>query len=201
MAPNSRRALIALTAIGDGGNVTQRSLAGRLQVSLGLANALLRDLETQRMIAIKRRAMGQSAQYALTKTGRKAILRLAAGLAVESGEQLRPVRDALAQESMRLAGRGVRRVLLCGSGVLADIAASALQNAGIRVAAVAAPGDEQDRVAGLRSRPLASLSKLSVDAAVALSNEDGRLLRKHLKKGTRVVSLLPAAARKETDRA
>ncbi len=56
--PELQRRLAALAEIASDGTITQRSLASKLEVSLGLANALLRGLESDGLIKRARRGEG-----------------------------------------------------------------------------------------------------------------------------------------------
>ena len=73
----THRRLAALTEIASGRKVTQRSLASRLGVSLGLANALLRGLEKDGLVAVNRSAGSQILRYAVTRAGQAELLLLA----------------------------------------------------------------------------------------------------------------------------
>jgi DNA-binding MarR family transcriptional regulator len=78
----THRRLKALTGIRADTAMTQRRLAREVGISLGLANALLRRLEAERLVKVDRRA--GSARYRLTTAGRTALVRLAAHFAAAS---------------------------------------------------------------------------------------------------------------------
>jgi hypothetical protein len=89
-----------------------------------------------------------------------------------------------------MKGEGVRKVLLCGTGPLADVAASALQNGGLKPAGVVSRDQSSDKVAGMRVRPIADTRKIKFDAVVAVSPRDAALLRRHVGKGVPVIAFL-----------
>ena len=78
----THRRLKALLEIRNDAEMSQRKLAQRVGISLGLANALARRLEAERLIRVERSA--GSARYRLTATGRTALMKLAAQFATAS---------------------------------------------------------------------------------------------------------------------
>jgi len=178
MKSRDYRGFVALSEIRCRPRTTQRSLAKRIEASLGLANALLRDLESGRLISVRPDAGADAARYALTARGRRELTRLGAALLSESGELLGPLREDLVREAEGFRKRGIRKAVLYASGVNADIAASVLREVGIRVLSVMA-----DETAKPRSS--------SADAAVTLSTEDSRRARSLFGRGTKVVRLTP----------
>jgi len=76
--------LAALAEIASDGRMTQRSLASALEVSLGLANALLRELESEGLVRVNAEAGSGAPRYAITRGGRSAMRRLARAFAAEA---------------------------------------------------------------------------------------------------------------------
>ena len=175
-----QRHMTALTALTSGRRLTQRSLAVELKVSLGLANGLLRDLESEGSISVTRPTGQRATAYEITAAGRKELDRLCAAFARESCKLLKPIRTEMQSSLDDLAANGKRAVLLCGKGALADMAASAILNAGMKLAGVVAAEAETERVAGRKVRPLAEARQAKCDVAATLTQSDARTLRKHL---------------------
>ena len=192
---DTHRRLAALTEIASGGKVTQRSLAARLGVSLGLANGLLRGLEREGLIAVNRSAASRPSRYRLTHAGRSALVRLGADVVAESTAPLVRLRDEMQRRAARAAEKGARCALLCGSGPLADMAASAVLNAGMKLAGVVSPGADAGAVAGLRVRPMSDAGRIRCDVAVALNARDAKALRGRLGRRIPVALLLSRACR------
>jgi DNA-binding MarR family transcriptional regulator len=189
------RRLAALRAFADEERVTQRSLARELGVSLGLSHALLRGLTDEKLITVSQGPHPRALNYAVTAAGRREIKRAAGLLALAAVELLAEPRADLEATAAKLKGDGVRRVLLCGDGPLADVAASALRNGGLTLAGIVARDAAGARVAGTRVRPLEDAAKIRCDAAVVIRREDAPLVRRR-KKGTRVVTFLPKEKRR-----
>ena len=124
-----QRRLAALAEIASDGTVTQRSLASRLDVSLGLANALLRGLENGGLIktgpAVMRRAYSgaspavkrsaycgagaprakEASRYAITRAGRGAMQRMSRAFAAEAAALLRKSLGSQAKVARLLSAR------------------------------------------------------------------------------------------------
>lgn len=78
----THRRLKALLEVRNDPALTQRALARQVGISLGLANALTRRLEAERLIDVTRKT--SSARYRLTGAGRTALVKLAAQFASAS---------------------------------------------------------------------------------------------------------------------
>ena len=200
MPSDTLRRLAALTELHSGATATQRSLATRLGISLGLANALLRALENEGLIAVNRSATAQVLRYAVTDQGRTEMIRLGQSFADESNALLASLRAEFQKQASRLKADGHHRALICGCGPLADMAASALQNAGIKPVGVVAPDTTIGGVAGVGVTPLAKADQIACDVAVTFSRTDARRLRRHLSKTIPIVQLTADAQSKETAR-
>jgi len=87
--PELQRRLAALAEIASDGTITQRSLASRLDVSLGLANALLRGLESDGLIKAGASRTKEASRYAITRAGRGAMQRMSRAFAAEAAALLR----------------------------------------------------------------------------------------------------------------
>ena len=191
MPAEAHRRLVALSEIIAGGKITQRSLASRLGVSLGLANGLLRELETDGLIAVNRSTGVRALRYAVTKKGRVARMRLAGAFAADSDRMLEPLRAELQGRTDRIRADGRRKALLCGCGPLADMAASAILNAGMKLAGIVSPDAAGGGVAGVRARSLSDADGVACDVAIALCPRDAQRLRRRLGARVPVVVLAP----------
>ena len=187
MESRAYRRLVALSEIHSRPQTTQRSLAERVEASLGLANALLREFGSEDLVSIRPESNLDGARYVLTARGRRELVRLGAALLSESGDLIEPLREGLAQEAGRLRRRGIRKVILFASGLSADLGAAVLRDAGVRVLSVM--GDDA-----------AKPKTASRDAVVTLSAEDARAARSLLGRRTRIVQLTPRHSSRESSR-
>jgi DNA-binding MarR family transcriptional regulator len=121
-----------LQAIASGERVTQRSLAGELDVALGLTNRLIRRLAGKGYIKIS--GMGtRPVRYLMTPAGWEALAR-ATRLSLENTIHLytqtrEQIRVSLHEASQRCApdGDGRKHVVFYGAGDVAEIAYVSLQ--------------------------------------------------------------------------
>jgi DNA-binding MarR family transcriptional regulator len=128
-----------LTAVSDSDQHTQRSLAGRLDVALGLANALLKRCVSKGLIKIQNAPARRYAYY-LTPKGFAEKSRLVAEYLESSLHFFRYARGQYEVLFAELAEHGVTRIAIAGDGELAEIAMLSASAAGMTVQAVIAPG-------------------------------------------------------------
>lgn len=128
-----------LAAVSDSDQHTQRSLAGRLDVALGLANALLKRCVSKGLIKIQNAPARRYAYY-LTPKGFAEKSRLVAEYLETSLNFFRRARGQYEELFVALAARGITRIAIAGSGELAEIAMLSASATGLRIEAVIAPG-------------------------------------------------------------
>jgi DNA-binding MarR family transcriptional regulator len=100
-----QRRLAALAEIASDGTITQRSLASKLEVSLGLANALLRGLESDGLVKSGSPRAKEGRRYAITRAGRGATRRMSRAFAAEAAALLRRAGASAARVPRRLSDR------------------------------------------------------------------------------------------------
>jgi DNA-binding MarR family transcriptional regulator len=128
-----------LAAVSDSTQHTQRGLASRLDVALGLANALLRRCVAKGLIKIQDAPARRYAYY-LTPKGFAEKSRLVAEYLETSLNFFRRARGQYEEMFATLAAQGVSRAAIAGSGELAEIALLSASAVGITISAVIAPG-------------------------------------------------------------
>ena len=130
------------------GNVTQRSMAARLGVALGLTNAYLKRAILKGWVKAqevpKRRYM-----YYLTPTGFAEKSRLAAQYLSSSFAYFRTAHEHCLEQLQVCKASGWRRIVLYGGGELAQVAALAAMELKIDLIGVVAPGSNRSKLAGL----------------------------------------------------
>jgi DNA-binding MarR family transcriptional regulator len=160
-----------LEAIGTSDEHTQRTLATRMGIALGLANALLKRCVAKGLVKI-RNAPARRYAYYLTPKGFTEKSRLVAEYLEVSLNFFRGARSQYEEAFAALAVRGIRRVALAGSGELAEIALLSASAAGIEVVAVIAPGRN---IAVFHGRPivpdLAAAQALRAEAVAIADSE------------------------------
>lgn len=129
-----------LQVIASGEHVTQRSLAGKLGVALGLTNLLVRRLASKGYIRIS--GMGtRHIRYLMTPTGWEALARATRyslentlRLYTDTREQIRASLTAISRQCPDTAGG--KAVVFYGAGDVAEIAFVSLQNTDLRLIGV-----------------------------------------------------------------
>ena len=174
METHAQRDLEILTAIEEGRPLTQRDLAQRLGVALGLTNLYLKRLATRGCIKVvefpRKPAARKRLRYLLTPRGIAEKTRLTYEHMAHALALYRRARQTLRVHLASLADRGVKRVALYGAGEAAEIAYLTLKEFGFEPVGVFA------REAGglfLASpvRPLAELEPAEVDAVIVATFE------------------------------
>lgn len=134
-APDDLKAFQLLSEVADEQPVSQRELAKRLGIALGLVNSYLKNFVAKGFIRIKNYPHNRYA-YLLTPNGMAEKARLAyqhvnyftSLYTVTRQDYLILFRD--------LAGRGVSQVAFCGIDEVAEIAWLSLQEAGLKLSGV-----------------------------------------------------------------
>lgn len=160
-----------LDAIGGSDQHTQRSLAGRLDIALGLANALLKRCVSKGLIKIQAAPARRYAYY-LTPKGFAEKSRLVAEYLSVSLSFFRRARSQYEEAFAQAASRGIRRIAIAGAGELAEIALLSASAAGLTVVAIIVPGRNE---AEFHGRPVVSdlVGALNLGAeAVAIGDND-----------------------------
>jgi DNA-binding MarR family transcriptional regulator len=118
---------------------TQRSLAARLDIALGLANTLLKRCVSKGLVKI-RTAPPRRYAYYLTPKGFAEKSRLVAEYLTVSLNFFRRARGQYEDSFSALAARGIRSVAIAGCGELAEIALLSASAANLEVTAIIAAG-------------------------------------------------------------
>lgn len=169
MERQHERDLEILTAIDEGEPLTQRALAQRLGVALGLANLYLKRLAVKGSIKIvefpRKPAARKRLRYLLTPTGMAEKTRLTYEHITYSLDLYRRARQALRDSLSPLPERGAKRVALFGTGEAAEVAYLTLRELGLEPVGVFArePGGH---FLGFPVLALADLMEADADAVI-----------------------------------
>src|SRR2546425_8127975 len=140
MERSTERELEILTAIGEGRPLTQRALAQRLGIALGLTNLYLKRLAKKGSIKIaefpRKPAARKRLRYLLTPRGISEKTRLTYEHMAYALNLYRRARETLRGELSRLPESGLKRIALYGTDEAAELAYLTLKEAGIEPVAV-----------------------------------------------------------------
>jgi DNA-binding MarR family transcriptional regulator len=163
------RELEILTAIEEGAPLTQRALAQRLGVALGLTNLYVRRLAGKGFIKIREFPTKPYARkrlrYVLTPKGVAEKARLTYEYMGHSLQLFRRTRDNLRDAMGQLGQNGMKRIALWGTGEAAELAYLTLKEFGLEPVGVF-DADGGGHFLGLPVRPVTELAQADTDGIV-----------------------------------
>jgi DNA-binding MarR family transcriptional regulator len=137
-----------LSSIERNSAVTQRKLAGDLGIALGVTNAYLRRCVRKGLVKVSQVPLNRYAYY-LTPQGFAEKSRLTAEYLAYSFDFFRRARRDCSEVLRECAAHEWRRVVLYGSGELAEIAALSAGDSGVEIVCVIDKAATGRRCAGL----------------------------------------------------
>jgi DNA-binding MarR family transcriptional regulator len=137
-----------LDAVEAGEIHSQRGLATRLGVALGLTNALVKRCARKGLLKVKQVPARRYAYY-LTPRGFREKSRLTAEYLSISLDFFRRARAEYAEAAEYCARRGWSRIALYGAGELSEIATLAAREAGVDLVAIIDPARNEAEFCGL----------------------------------------------------
>ncbi|HET7854694.1 MAG TPA: winged helix-turn-helix transcriptional regulator [Candidatus Methylomirabilis sp.] len=165
MDPQAKRELELLTEIAKGQGVTQRALAKKFGMALGLTNLYIKRLTRKgyvRIVNVKRSRL----KYLLTPRGISEKARLAYQFMEYSLSYYTSLRETFRQRLSPLSLSGGRRVLLVGSGEVAEIAALVLWELDLSLEHVVDDEKAGSTFLGHKVRTFSEIPELSYDWVV-----------------------------------
>lgn len=169
MDRDKQRDLEILTAIGEGAPLTQRALARRLGVALGLTNLYLKRLARKGYIKVvdfpRKPSARKRLRYLLTAPGLAEKTRLTYEHVVYSLNLYRRARMTLRQSLARLPDDGMKRIALHGTGEAAELAYLTLKELGLEPVGVFA-NEAHGQFLGFAVRPVRDLLDEPIDGVV-----------------------------------
>ena len=160
------RELKILEELAANPRLTQRYLAGRLQVALGLTNLMIRRFAKKGYVKIVS-VHGNQLRYLLTPTGLVEKTRLTYEFLEYSLHLYREVRRILIDTLSRVVASGGRRVVLFGASEIAEMTYLTVKELGLELVAVI--DDEQSVGRSFLGLPITSFAQvptLSFDCGI-----------------------------------
>ena len=178
MERSEERHLEILTVIGEADSLTQRALAQRLGVALGLTNLYLKRLAHKGFIKVvefpRKPKARRRLRYLLTPRGLAEKTRLTYQYMDRSLALYRRARGTLREALAHLPRNGLRRIALYGTGEAAELAYLTLREAGLEPVGVFARKAEGVFL-GLPVRDWRELATEDVDRIVVATFDKPRL--------------------------
>ncbi len=136
-----------LNAIGARSDVTQRHLADRLGVALGLANSYLKRCVRKGLVKVTQ-APANRYLYYLTPQGFREKSRLTGQYLSASLDFYRRASGSIARAFEECQARGAQRVLFAGASELAEIAAVRCHDHALEIVGTFEPGQAREHFIG-----------------------------------------------------
>ena len=164
----SYRDMQLLHEIGQAPHATQRDLAKRIGSALGLTNLMLRRLATKGYIKMTSPKKGKI-HYLLTRQGLTEKTRLTCEFISYYLHLYSRIRGLLHEQLSLLQQAGKKRIVLCGTDELAEIACLTIQEMGLQLVAVVDDSSDRDQFLGHPVRKISDLKLETYDRFVAVS--------------------------------
>ncbi|MDQ7778793.1 MAG: winged helix-turn-helix transcriptional regulator [Planctomycetota bacterium] len=173
------RDLIVLQEVERNPTVSQRTLADRLGVALGLANAIVKRIALRGLIKIRRFKPNRLGYY-LTPKGLKARGTLVLTRIKETVVFFRNAKEKASAKCQALRSQGIKNVALYGTGELAEIVFLALREADIHVQFVIEQTPAAEKWLGLPVVPLSGDRPANGVDAIVITSLDTKIAQAEL---------------------
>ncbi|MEW6325476.1 MAG: winged helix-turn-helix transcriptional regulator, partial [Nitrospirota bacterium] len=164
----ARRTLHILDEVAKDHQISQRALSERLGVALGLTNIYLKRLINKGFIKVKG-IPGRRYFYYLTPRGFAEKTALSVRYMQFSWRYYQEIRTQWRTRFAQLHDDGVRTIVLCGTGELAELAYLSLRESDLQVVAVVDEAQAGANFCGHKVDPVSALSRLSYDRVILAS--------------------------------
>lgn len=168
MNPSTYRDMHLLNEVTQRPNVTQRELSKRIGVALGLTNLMLRRLVKKGCIKISGTKRSRI-RYLITPKGILEKSRLTYEFIQYSLQLYGRVRHSLREQLSLVAREGHRRILICGTGELAEIAFLTIHEMGLEFVGVVAESPTSEPFLGHPVRPISAVPLESYERVIVTS--------------------------------
>jgi DNA-binding MarR family transcriptional regulator len=176
------KSLQILEEIDNTHSPSQRELARRLDMSLGLVNSFIKRLARKGYLKITTIPRNR-VKYILTPKGFAEKSRLTYEFIQYSLHFYKRALGNLVNLLDDLEKRGVKQVVFCGAGDLAEIAFISLRTTDIKLAGVVDDLKKGERFLDLRVKSVAELPKLEFDKVIITTIDSKEIIYDKLRQG------------------
>lgn len=184
----SQHELKTLLEIKEDSSVTQRSLAHRLNISLGLTNAIIKNLIHRGLIKAKKDT-GRKLLYIITPKGMANVSRLMYSRFQETLHYYHYTKDLLTAYLMKLYQQGEKTINIYGTGQLAEITYYAGISTPLKLNAIISDDTSKEKFLGQQTISIANFlsqysnpTNLSSQKIIILSTNNPEKLTKEINK-------------------
>jgi len=181
MDPQDIRSLQFLEEIGNNRSPTQRGLAGKFNISLGLVNSFVKRLARKGYIKITTISRNR-VKYILTPKGFAEKSRLTYEFIQYSFSFYRRTLRKLEDLVHEFEKRGVEKVVLYGANDLAEIASVSLKASDIELVGVVDDLKQGERLLGFTIKSIAELRGLEFDVMLITTIESRTIFKRLIEK-------------------
>ena len=165
MKSDNYRDLLVLHEVARNSHLTQRDLAKRMGIALGLANVMLRRLAKKGYIKVAG-TKPKRIRYLITPQGILEKSRLTVEFIQYSLHLYSQIRRYLSQQLAVMQLSGMRRVLLCGTDEFAEIACLTIQEMGMEVIGVVDDSGTRTDFLGFQVKKMGEVLSTDYDQVV-----------------------------------
>ena len=162
------KSLQILDELAKNDSLTQRDLAGRLGIALGLVNSYIKNLVAKGFITVKAIPPKRYAYY-LTPKGLTEKTRLAYMMFNDYTRIYREARKTLKTLFRELQENGVKNVLFAGADEVAEIAYLTLQETKLNLAGIVDNDSTRKEFFDQKIKPVKSLNSIAYDCIILTS--------------------------------
>jgi DNA-binding MarR family transcriptional regulator len=184
----SQHELNTLLELKENPNLSQRSLARKLNISLGLTNSILKNLISRGWIKAKKDT-GRKLLYIITPQGMANVSRLMYTRFQETLHYYHYTKDLLTAYLIKLYQQGERTVNIYGTGQLAEITYYAGMSTSLKLNAIISDDPSKEKFLGHQTisienflSPYSSENNLSDQKIIILSTNNPEKLTKEIDK-------------------
>ena len=159
------RELRVLEELDSPNPVTQRELARKVGIALGLANSMLKGMTHNGLIKV-RNLDAKRLAYSITPHGMQEKTRLAYRYMERTVDFYKQARYRVKHNLLQAQARGVRKVAIYRINEMAEIVYLTVRELGLELVIVASPGHSGETWLGLPVQPPAALQTAEVDAII-----------------------------------
>lgn len=164
------RELRMLEELGGEGPVTQRELALKVGIALGLANTILKRMARKGLIKV-RNLDAKRLAYSITPHGMQEKSRLAYRYFEKTVDFYRQARYRVKDNLLKARAAGVRRVAIYRINDVAEIVYLTVRELGLELVMVASPRHAGETWLGIPVHPAEDLFALELDAVIVTDFE------------------------------
>ncbi len=184
----TRKHLDTLLELKDNPSLSQRSLARKLNISLGLTNSILKNLISRGWIKAKKDT-GRKLLYIITPTGIANVSHLMYKRFQETFHYYHYTKDLLTAYLMKLYQQGERTVNIYGTGQLAEITYYAGISTSLKLNAIISDNPSKEKFLGQQTISITNFlsqysnyNNLSDQKIIILSTDNPEKLTKEISK-------------------